>query len=284
VSLRRPGRPAPLGLDGAVALVTGGGRGIGLATAQRLLARGARVGLLDVDTAALDAAADEAAARWGAGRVLPVGCDVRDGDGIRAAVDAVVANAGVTPPPATLRVLDPAVMSRVIEINLLGVWHTVRAGLEQVIANRGHIAVTASCAAFTPGMGGSPYMISKAGVEQLGRALRIELAMHGATAGLVSFGIVETAMARATLDDDDLGRQVGELLRWPLNRRIGVGRAAEVICDSIERRQARRVEPRSWLPYAVLRGAVNPLLDDWLAGDRRVQALLRRVEQRVLAP
>ncbi|HKT00738.1 MAG TPA: SDR family oxidoreductase [Rugosimonospora sp.] len=285
----RVGAPAPVPLDlaGKVAVVTGAARGIGEATAERLYARGARLALLDRDENALDSLA----ARLDRDRCHALACDVRDPDGVAGAVhavvrrwqviDVVVANAGITPPPATLRSIDPDALSRVIDVNLLGVWHTVRATVDHVIARHGHITIISSCAAFTPGMGGAAYMMSKAAVEQLGRALRIELAIHATTAGVVSLGIVDTALARRTLDDDELGRAVGRLLPWPLNRRISAEDAAEVICRSIEHRRARRIAPRTWIPYAALRGLVNPVLDDVLAANPRLHAILRRLDQRV---
>ena len=99
-------------------------------------------------------------------------------------LDIPVANAGVAPPAATMRAIDPEVFERVVEIDLLGVWRTARACLPQVTERRGHIVVVASVYAFmNPALGG-PYAISKAGVEQMGRALRAELAPHGASASV----------------------------------------------------------------------------------------------------
>lgn len=128
-------------------------------------------------------------------------------------LDAVVANAGVTPSPSTIRTMDDADFDRVIGINLTGVYNTVRPpALDHIIKQRGHVVVVSSCAAFAPGAGGSPYMISKSAIEQFGRALRVELAVHGATAGVSYFGIVDTAMTHDMLDSDDLGKEIGGLL------------------------------------------------------------------------
>jgi NAD(P)-dependent dehydrogenase (short-subunit alcohol dehydrogenase family) len=278
--------PPRLPLDGSVAIVTGAARGIGRATAEALLARGARVGLVDADTDELHAAA----AALDQQRIVRLPCDVRDLTAVASAVEAtanrfgrvdvVVANAGIAPPTATLRVVDPDALRRVLDVNILGAWHTVRASLEHVIPAQGHISVISSCAAFAPGMGGAAYMMSKAAAEQLGRALRIELAPHGATAGVVYLGVVDTAMTTRTLGQDDVGRQLGALLPWPLSRRISAADAALAICSGIERRRATVVKPWGWAPYAVLRGVVNPVLDSRLARSRHVQELLRQVERR----
>jgi len=105
-------------------------------------------------------------------------------------VDVVFANAGITvDPPATIAGVDAVAFERVIEVDLLGMWRTVRAALPQVIERRGHVLVTASCYSFLNGMLNAAYAMSKAGVEQFGRALRSELAVHGATAGVLYPGL-----------------------------------------------------------------------------------------------
>jgi NAD(P)-dependent dehydrogenase (short-subunit alcohol dehydrogenase family) len=123
-------------------------------------------------------------------------------------------------------------------------------------------------------------MISKAAVEQLGRALHIELAAVGASAGIAYFGVVETAMTHDTLDDDELGRRLGDMLPWPLNVRITAYQAAETIADGIGRRAPRTIAPIGWEPYALLRGAVNVVLDAMLARDATLHDLIRAVELR----
>jgi NAD(P)-dependent dehydrogenase (short-subunit alcohol dehydrogenase family) len=274
-----------MALLGSVVLVTGGAQGIGLATAQRLHRQGARVVLLDIDGPRLSAAAKG----LGDDRVLTIEADVRSLESMTAAVDktltqfgrldVAVVNAGVTPPTATLRSIDPTEFERVIDVNLLGAWNTVRASIDPVIEAGGHIQLIASCAAFAPGMGGAAYMISKGGVEQLGRALRIELAPHGATVGLTYFGIVETQLARATLDTDPIGREIGAQLPWPLNKRIGVDSGANTVVRAIERRKSSTIAPRQWIPYALLRGLINPVLDARLVRDRTVHQIIRSLDQ-----
>ena len=271
-----------------VVLITGAAQGIGLALATILYERGASIALLDVDAES----AKTAAAGLGE-RALPLAVDVRDRPAMAAAVaqivdrfgrlDVVVANAGIAPPPATLRTIDEADFDRVIDINLIGVFNTVRPALEQVVEHNGHVVVVSSAAAFAPGAGGSPYMISKAAVEQLGRALRIELAAVGASAGVAYFGIVETAMTHETIDDDELVRKVAELLPWPLSQRITAEEAAKSVADGIAERAARTIAPASWQPYSLLRGAANVLIDHQMAGDKNVHALVRKVEARVLS-
>ncbi|MTE12846.1 short-chain dehydrogenase/reductase [Nocardia aurantiaca] len=272
-------------VDGRVALITGAGQGIGRELAAILHRRGARIAVVDIDVAAA-----EAAARDLGSHALGVGADVADREGMETAVaqvidhfgrlDIVVANAGVVPEPATLRTMTGPAFDRVMAINLTGVYNTVHPALDQIVANRGHVVVVSSCAAFAPGMAGSPYMISKAAVEQLGRALRVELAAFGASAGVSYFGVVETEMTHSTLDRDSVGRELDSLLPWPLSVRITATEAAAVIADGIARRAPRTIAPLGWEPYALLRGAVNVVLDSRLAKDARMHDLVRRVEQR----
>lgn len=270
-----------LDLDGAACLVTGAGQGIGLETARALHARGARVALLDVD-------GDRAAAAVASlgGGVHAVRADVRDREGMADAVagvaesfgrlDVVVANAGVTPARGTLRRLDPDDFDRVLDINVTGVFNTVRPAIEPVIAAGGHMVVVASVAAIMPGPMGSPYMISKAAAEQLGRALRLELAAHGATAGVAYFGVVETEMTAVTMDGDPIAAALSGRMPWPLSRRITAAAAGRVIAEGVGRRAPRTLAPRGWHAITLGRGLVPAVIDDVAVRDRSLLELVRR--------
>ncbi|MDI9893277.1 SDR family NAD(P)-dependent oxidoreductase [Rhodococcus sp. IEGM 1381] len=256
-------------LTDKVALVTGGARGIGAATVAALLSAGVRVALVDRDFPPGTA---------GSERALQLTGDVTDPaamvDCVAATIekfgrlDIVIANAGITPPPATIRTIDRAVFDSVLAVNFGGVLNIVRAAADEIVASGGHILLVSSCAAFTPGMGGSAYMASKAAVEQLGRALRIEFAAVGASAGLAYFGVVDTDLARHTLDDDPIGQRIGGLLPWPLSRCITSRRAAELLVRAARTRRARLIAPAVWTPYFWFRGILNPILERRLVRDR----------------
>jgi NAD(P)-dependent dehydrogenase (short-subunit alcohol dehydrogenase family) len=279
-------RLAPIKLVGAVVLITGAAQGIGFQTAARFLRKGAHVVLVDIDQDQLDKAVAELGGPTAA--AVAAVADVRDVDALRSAVelavrqfgrlDIVIANAGVTPPTATLRTIELEAFRRVLDINLVGALNTVRATMDAVIAHGGHFQLIGSCAAFAPGMGGAAYMISKAGVEQLGRALRIELASHDVSVGISYFGIVDTALTRSTLDEDPIGRSIGDLLPWPLNRRIGAEHAASTILHAARTRKPTSIVPRTWTVYAWLRGIINIALDRWLMSNADVSTIIRRLE------
>jgi NAD(P)-dependent dehydrogenase (short-subunit alcohol dehydrogenase family) len=273
-------RPA-LEVSGRVVLVTGGARGIGLDTAQRLAARGARLALLDID----GAEAERAASRLGGGAIADA-VDVTDAEALAAAVqrvvdrlggiDVVIANAGIEPPPATMLSVDRAQFDRVLAVNLHGVWNTVKATLPQVVARRGHVVLVASAYAFMNGTMAAPYAASKAAVEQLGRALRTELAPHGATAGVAYFGFVDTALVRRAFASETVSAVRQALPGW-LTRPVEVGRAGEAIARGVERRAPRMTAPRWVAPALVLRGVIAGL-DGVLVRDRRLHEAIRLAE------
>ncbi len=273
-------------LGGKVALVTGGARGIGFATARALIARGASVAIADLE----DDAAASAAAQLHDSRALGLVADVRDRGAMQRAVasvvehfgglDVVVANAGIASRVATFRTVPPETLERVLDVNLLGVCRTVDAALPQIVERRGHIVVVASIYAFTNGVGAVPYAMSKAAVEQLGRALRVELTPHGASASVAYFGFIDTEMVHQAIDRDQLAADMLKTLPRPLRRRLPASAAGEAIAEGIEQRRPRIIRPRSWLPMSVLRGILGPLGDIRFERNATMQQLVRQIDER----
>jgi NAD(P)-dependent dehydrogenase (short-subunit alcohol dehydrogenase family) len=273
-------------LNGKVALVTGAARGIGYETARQMHERGASVAVVDLDADE----AREAAERIGE-RAIGIAGDVTDAGAMRAAVaetverfgglDVAMANAGIAPQSmATIRSVPAEEWERVIEVNLMGVWHTVRAALPQVSERRGQIVVVASVAAFANGMLGSSYMTSKAGVEQLGRALRTELTPFGASASVAYFGWVDTRMVQETFAKPGAGL-LEEIAPAFLMKRITPPEAGAAVVKGIEERAPRIFAPKWWRYLSALRGLMNPLLDRRTERDPRVAAAIRDAEGRI---
>jgi NAD(P)-dependent dehydrogenase (short-subunit alcohol dehydrogenase family) len=120
---------------------------------------------------------------------------------------------------------------------------------------------------------------SKAGVEQLGRALRVELALHGASATVAYFGFVDTDMVRQGFDEDPVARRaaVAAIPAWVL-KRITPERAGEALARSVERRRPRVIAPQYWTAMSVLRGVLSPAIDFVAARAPQVQEVLREAD------
>ena len=211
-------------LEGRVALITGAGSGIGAELARQLAARGMRLALIDVNGDALQAVA---AGLPGAETAV---ADVRDAEALSAAIDdlaarcggldVAVANAGVAT-GGPLRLVGPETVEETLDINLLGVWRTVRPAIPHVLPRRGYLLLVASAAAVVPTAGLGAYSASKAGVEALGRSLRVELRTHGVGVGVAYYLFLNTPMVAASDDSPIFARTKSRLpaplaKTWPL--------------------------------------------------------------------
>ena len=190
-------------LAGKTAFVTGASRGIGEAGARRLHAAGANVVLAARSRGDIERIAAELGER-----ALAVTCDVADYASVSAAVDAalerfgsfdiLVNNAGLVDPIARIEDADPAGWGRVIDVNVKGVFHAVRAALAPMkAAGGGTIINISSGAANAPLEGWSHYCSSKAAALMLTRAVHKEEAQNGIRCVGLSPGTVATDMQRS---------------------------------------------------------------------------------------
>jgi len=239
----------PKPLTGQVVLVTGAASGIGAATALELLQRGALPVLVDCDAEPLARMAE----RCGPGTLYLV-ADVTDLAAMEHAVaqtlvrhgriDAVFANAGVAA-FGPLAHVDPQAWKRCVEVNVFGVFNTVRAALPAVMQARGYVLINASVSSFAHPPVMSAYAASKSAVEAMGNSWRIELASHGVDVGVVHAGWVRTPLVTEGALHPGFVR-LRATMPGPLNSETSPADAARAIVDGMARRKSRIFIP-GWL-------------------------------------
>jgi NAD(P)-dependent dehydrogenase (short-subunit alcohol dehydrogenase family) len=191
-------------LDGQVALVTGGGRGIGANIARELITAGARVAVAARTSDEIEVLANEIGA-------LPVVTDVSKRDSVEALVrgvesglgpiDLLAANAGIASRDERAWETDPDEWWRVFEVNVLGVYLCCRAVVPGMLERgRGRIVITGSGAAYLPGSSNSAYAASKAAVWRFGEVLARQLEGR-IPVFVISPGLVRTQMTTWAGDD-----------------------------------------------------------------------------------
>jgi NAD(P)-dependent dehydrogenase (short-subunit alcohol dehydrogenase family) len=231
-------------LKGQVVLITGGARGVGAETARRLVARGAKVVLVDLDREPLAALEAE----LGAGNATSIRGDVTKLEDMEAAVDhalktfgklnVAMANAGIASYGSVLAV-DPATFRRVIDVNVNGVFHTIRAALPALIETKGYALVVSSLAAYAASPGLVAYHASKAGAEHFANALRPEVGYLGVKVGSAHMSWIDTPLVQDAKSDLSAFRTMLERLPGPLGNTTSVEACADAFVKGIEKRKTR---------------------------------------------
>lgn len=162
-------------------------------------------------------------------------------------------------------------------MDLLGQWRTARTTLPALIERRGHIMFIGSIYAFFNGVLAAPYAMSKAGVEQLARALRVELAPHGVTAGFAYLGFIDTDLVADAFAQHGAAA-IRDAAPGFLTRPIPPSDAAKAVLDGISRRAARVTAPAWVAPMLAMRSFTTAVMDDVLLHNRDVARAVENAE------
>lgn len=210
-----------------VALVTGGGAGMGEATCIRLSQAGMSIGVLDINGELAEQVA--AGIRNAGGRAVAVTADVTDRQRVEQVVDEIrlslgpigvlVNNAGIedfTP----FEAIESANWDRIIEVNLKGTYNVTQVVLPDMIAQQwGRIINFASFAAQSGGAGMVHYSAAKGGIISMTRSLAIELGSKGITVNAVAPGLVDTPMSRRAINGGKFPIDVEAMVKaYPIPR------------------------------------------------------------------
>jgi 3-oxoacyl-[acyl-carrier protein] reductase len=193
------------GLEGQVALVTGGGRGIGRNVAVELAKAGMKVAVAARSTHEIQETAVQV-------RGVAIQCDVSDRESVERMVgraeeelgpiDLLVSNAGVSVEEGDAWTLEPDEWWRVFEVNVLGVYLCCRAVIPGMLERgSGRIVNVASGAAYLPGSSSTAYSASKAAVHRFSETLANQLRDRGLPVFSISPGLVRTRMTEDFGDD-----------------------------------------------------------------------------------
>ncbi|WP_293785560.1 SDR family oxidoreductase [uncultured Aeromicrobium sp.] len=246
---------------GKVALITGAARGIGAHTARGFVAHGGRVALVGLEPdrlAELVGELGDAAAWWQA--------DVRDGAAVKTAVDAaaghfgridyVLANAGIAS-YGTVRQIDDEAFERVVDVNLNGVFRTLKHTIPHLQKTRGYALAVSSLAAFTSIAGLAPYAASKAGCESLALATRQEVAHLGIKIGVCHPSWIDTDIVRGAEADLPAFKAIRGKLPYPANSTTTVAECVEHILRGFLKRKSRVYVPKGVLVANWSKALVN---------------------------
>ncbi len=225
-------------IQGKIALITGGGGGIGAATAMLFAEEGAGLALVDRDAAAAEAAAEEIRGRFASADVLPMAADLSDEEAARRAVDTAAAHFGgldILVNVAGIRVYgaladaDAGSWDSILAVNLMATVHCCKAAVPLLRSRGGGAIVNVSSVFGVAGRAGmGQYDVTKAAVVSLNRTLAIEEVGHGIRVNAVCPGPtitpfhIERAKARGVSEEElrRTGAQHTLMKRWAEPREV----------------------------------------------------------------
>ncbi|MFS8098297.1 SDR family oxidoreductase [Lentzea alba] len=266
-------------VTGKVVLITGAARGIGAEVARQLAARGARLALVGLEKAQLE----EVAAQTG-GKAWEA--DVTDWDVLErvtnevaehfGGIDVVIANAGIAA-TGFVRSMDPKAFERVIEVNLLGVWRTVRTALPHLVKSRGYCLVVSSLAAIVHIPGNAAYSAAKAGCEAFADSLRAEVRHLGVDVGTAYFSWISTDMVNSA-DQHPVFGKLRKGMPGLAGKKYPVRDVGKAVVRGVEKR-SRAVHVPGWVGALKYFRAFTPMVVDRQAVAKVAEADRQMAQQ-----
>ncbi len=219
--------------QGRVAIITGGGQGIGLTVAERILASGGKVSVWDRDAALLETLK----ARFDPSVLQTLAVDIGDHAAVEAAtakvasafaqIDVLINNAAIVGPNAKTWEYPPQAFMDVVHIGLVGTFFVSRAVIPHMIArNYGRIVNLSSVAGKEGNPGAPAYSATKAAVLALTKSMGKELASHNISVNAVTPAVAKTTMALS--QDPEFLKMI--LSKIPRGRMLELSEAASMIC------------------------------------------------------
>jgi NAD(P)-dependent dehydrogenase (short-subunit alcohol dehydrogenase family) len=264
-------------LNGKSVLITGAARGIGAETARLLAGRQARLSLIDTQGAALQELARDLGET-----TLYQQADITQSGALEEAVaatverfgrlDVAVVNAAIVTVGSVERG-DPEAFERVVSVNLLGSWKTVRAVLPHIIEARGYILFVSSLSGTIQGPLHAAYNSSKAGLQALANTLRLEVQGLGVDIGVAHNIYTATQTGREAVEHPLIRGLPG----LPKMKPQPVGKTAAMLVRGIEQRSRTIIVPAARL--ALLTPDIFQLAVERMARRHRWANAIQKREQ-----
>ncbi len=216
-----------------VSVITGGGQGIGLSVAERMLQSGGKVSIWDRDEKLLN----EISARFESSQIQTIKVDIGDLKSVEAAtkatvekfnqIDILINNAAIVGPNANTWDYPPAAFAEVVHIGLVGTFYVSRSVIPHMIArNYGRIVNLSSVAGKEGNPGAPAYSAMKAGVLALTKSMGKELAKYNIAVNAVTPAVAKTTMALS--QEPEFLKMI--ISKIPRGRMLELGEAASMIC------------------------------------------------------
>jgi len=269
-------------LKNKIAVVTGAASGIGAAISKTFAAKGARLGLLDIDETAIKAAAADMVADGM--EAIGIYCDVAREAECEAAINAIVAhygaidilvnNAGITQRSAFVDTRI-GVYRRIMDVNFFGSLHCTKYAIASLVERKGSIVIIESVAGVAPLVGRTGYCASKHALHGLFTSLRAELIGSGVHIMIVCPGFVRTNLQTRALGGD------GRITTHPqstVGKQDAPDRVADAVCRAmLKKKNILVLSPVGKLTYCLSR--IAPGLYERLMARQLKSELIRKSEK-----